>query len=120
MPTTQKLNILFPIHPKIDTTDIARRRTWLSKCGRYQIVHCRYLLSGMPDAWFAMVDRSKGDQDQGKANANGSGGSGVGVSGRPDWHILGRHRKRGPAAKDIIRHAKEMDKKESHKGARPT
>lgn len=75
--------IAFPKSPRIDYTTVARRRVWVSKCGRYRIEHHQYDLVGMAPVWFVLVtDRGWG------------------------WRILSRHRLKSAAFGAVEKHAR--------------
>lgn len=48
MPTNERLQ--FPKRPRIVNSDVARRRIWQSKCGKWRIVHAAYHYT-LPDSW---------------------------------------------------------------------
>jgi len=63
--------------PRTETTAVARRRIWESRCGRFRVVRSRYLYGRLPDVWYACIlDQS---------------------NGRTFWAILSKHRRRKPA-----------------------
>jgi len=76
----------FKQRAEVVTDDVARRRIWQSRCGRYRVVHSQCVLGprngpdAVPDVWYALV-RQAGQ-----------------------WRLISRHRRRGPAERACLKH----------------
>jgi hypothetical protein len=77
---------------RVQLTDCARRRIWLSRCGEYRVVESRSLF-GLPTVYYAQIQQ---------------GGC---------WDVLSRHRKRGRAERACRAHARAKERAWKMKGS---
>lgn len=61
----------FPKRGRLEETELATRRVWRSKCGRFAVVHAKSKY-GLPEAWNVMEFRV--------------------IDGSAGWDIVARHR----------------------------